>query len=78
MKKLYLILFLHCALSILHSIKAQDKTVILFENFENGISSTWSQEQVVGDYDWIIESGDLANPSGATSGTKRGYFKNIR
>lgn len=76
MKKLYLILFLHCALSILYSIKAQDKTVILFEDFENGISSTWSQEQVVGDYDWIIESGDLANPSGATSGTKRVAFRN--
>ena len=44
--------------------------------FENGISSTWSQEQVVGDYDWVIESGDLANPSGTTSGSKRVAFRN--
>lgn len=76
MKKLHLILIMHFAFCIMHCLYAQDKTVILFENFENGIPSTWVQEQILGDYDWIVESGDLENPSGTTSGSKRVAFRN--
>ena len=76
MKKLYLILFVHLALSIMHCLKAQDKTVILFEDFENGFPATWSQSQVYGDYSWSVESGDLKSPEGAVSGSKRLAFRN--
>jgi hypothetical protein len=76
MKKLYLILVVHFALSIMYCLKAQDKTVILFEDFENGFPATWSQSQVYGDYSWSVESGDLSNPEGTTSGSKRLAFRN--
>lgn len=76
MRKLYLMLVMHCALCIMHCLYAQDKTIILFEDFEDGIPTTWSQEQIIGNYDWVIESGDLKNPEGAVSGTKRVAFRN--
>ena len=76
MKRIFSLLFVLCVLSIVHPLKAQDKTVILFEDFENGIPSTWSQEQIFGNYDWVVESGDLINPTGTTSGTKRVAFRN--
>ena len=50
--------------------------MILFEDFENGIPSTWTQERIIGDYDWVVESGDLGNPTGTTSGSKRIAFRN--
>ena len=49
-------------------LKAQDKNVVLFEDFEKGIPSSWTQEKLIGDYEWIVESGDLDNPKGAVSG----------
>ncbi len=58
------------------NLLAQDKNVILFEDFENGIPSSWMQEHVIGDYDWILESGTLVNPMGAVSGEKRIAFRN--
>ena len=76
MKKLHLILIMYFAFCIMHCLNAQDKTVILFENFENGIPSTWVQEQIIGDYNWVVESGDLKNPEGTTSGSKRIAFRN--
>ena len=76
MRKFYLIFIVHCALSIIYSLNAQDKTVILFEDFENGIPTTWSQDKIIGDYDWVVESGDLKNPEGAFSGSKRLAFRN--
>ena len=76
MKKIFLLLTVFCALGVAQSLKAQDKTVILFEDFENGMPSTWTQEQVYGNYDWIAESGDLENPIGAVSGSKRIAFRN--
>ena len=76
MKKIFLLLIVFCALCIAHPLKAQDKTVILFEDFEKGMPSTWSQEQVYGNYDWIVESGNLINPSGAVSGSRRIAFRN--
>mgnify|MGYP003537572456 CR=1 FL=1 len=77
MKKIFSLLVIFCAaLCGVQSIYAQDKAVILFEDFENGIPSTWTQEQIIGNYDWIVESGDLENPSGTTSGSKRVAFRN--
>ena len=76
MKKIFLLLIVFCALCIAHPLKAQDKTVILFEDFEKGMPSTWSQEQVYGNYDWIVESGNLINPLGAVSGSRRIAFRN--
>ena len=76
MKKIFLLLTVLCTLGIAQSLNAQDKTVILFEDFENGIPAIWSQEQVYGNYNWIVESGDLANPAGAVSGSKRIAFRN--
>ena len=76
MKKIFLLLIVFCALCIAHPLKAQDKTVILFEDFEKGMPSTWSQEQVYGNYNWIVESGNLINPSGAVSGSRRVAFRN--
>ncbi len=57
-------------------LKAQDKNVVLFEDFEKGIPSSWTQEKLIGDYEWIVESGDLDNPKGAVSGDKRIAFRN--
>ena len=76
MKKIFLLLIVFCALCIAHPLKAQDKTVILFEDFEKGLPSTWTQEQIYGDYNWSVESGNLSNPTGTTSGTKRLAFRN--
>lgn len=76
MKKIFFLLTVLCTLGIAQSLNAQDKTVILFEDFENGIPAIWSQEQVYGNYNWIVESGDLANPAGAVSGSKRIAFRN--
>ena len=76
MRKLLLFLFI-CALQCSTCcIFAQDASVILFEDFESGISETWKQEQVLGDYNWVVESGTLTNPNGAFSGDKRIAFRN--
>ena len=76
MKKIFSLLVVICALCSVQYLNAQDKTVILFEDFENGIPSTWTQERIIGDYDWVVESGDLGNPTGTTSGSKRIAFRN--
>ena len=77
MKSLFntILVLAFCVLSCV-SLYAQDKNVILYENFENGIPTTWTQDQLIGDYLWTIESGDLSYPEGTTSGTKRVAFRN--
>ena len=77
MKSLFnmILVLAFCVLSCV-SLYAQDKNVILYENFENGIPTAWTQDQLIGDYLWTIESGDLSYPEGTTSGTKRIAFRN--
>ncbi len=76
MKKFLLLLIVHCVLCLMHCVKAQDKNVVLYEDFENGILPTWSQEKIIGDFAWTIESGSLENPKGTVSGMKRVAFRN--
>ena len=76
MKRIFLSIFTYCALSVISSLFAQESNVILFEDFESGIPTSWTQEQILGDYDWVVESGDLRNPEGAVSGDKRIAFRN--
>lgn len=49
---------------------------VLEESFENGIPTTWSQEVVYDNLQWIVESGDLTFPNGAFKGNKRVAFRN--
>ena len=76
MKPLVKLFFVYVLFLCSVTVLAQDKTVILFEDFEKGLPSTWTQEQVYGDYNWSVESGNLSNPIGTTSGTKRLAFRN--
>ena len=50
--------------------------VLAPESFEEGIPTTWTQEQVFGDIEWVVESGDLSRPNGAVKGTHRVAFRN--
>ena len=50
--------------------------VLAPESFEEGIPTTWTQEQVFGDIKWVVESGDLSRPNGAVKGTHRVAFRN--
>ena len=52
---------------------AQEYGSILNESFENGIPSTWTQEKVSGNVDWVVETGGNY-PKGAYFGEKRLLF----
>ncbi len=54
---------------------AQSFAVRLDESFENGIPSTWTQENVKGDINWVVNSGDLTYPKAAYDGNSRVEFK---
>ena len=59
------------------SLKAQ--TIVIDEGFENGIQdSLWTQEFVVGNTPWAVESVDdnLDYPKSVWQGTKRAYLRN--
>ena len=75
-KRFFLLLFTYCVLSIIHLLNAQNATIVLYEDFEKGIPADWQQEHLYGNYNWVIESGSLTNPVGATSGSKRIAFRN--
>ena len=76
MKAVSRLLVLAIYFGICINIFAQDKNVILFEDFEKGIPATWTQEYVRGNDSWSVESGTLTNPQGTTSGSKRIAFRN--
>lgn len=47
------------------------------ESFENGIPSDWTQESIVGNLKWTVESGDgLQYPEGIADGKNRVAFRN--
>lgn len=49
----------------------------LSEGFENGIPQEWTQENVRGSQNWVVEQGDgLSYPSGAFGGDKRVALRN--
>lgn len=70
----HLLCFWMVLLTSMTTLTAQ--TIVLSESFENGIPSTWSQEQVSGQVQWTTESSDLLRPSGAASGNARAAFRN--
>lgn len=57
------------------SLKAQ-LSIVFDEGFENGMPVGWTQEQVMGNFSWVVEDGDLTRPSGAYGGSKRVAFRN--
>lgn len=76
MKKfLQFVVFLTILLSAT-ALNGQDLGYVLNESFENGIPSTWVQEQVFGDFKWTVESGTVSRPSGFANGTHRVAFRN--
>ena len=58
------------------TLRAQNLGYVLNEDFEKGIPSTWTQEQVFGDFKWTAESGTLTRPEGVAKGTHRVAFRN--
>ena len=67
------------ALMVLFSLPfflwSQGFAIRLDEGFENGIPSDWSQENVKGNINWVVNSGDLTYPNGAFGGNSRVEFK---
>ncbi len=75
MKKL--LLFLVAVLAMTMHLSA--RTVVIDEGFENGISEDiWTQELVLGNMPWAVESEDdyLSYPSSVHEGTHRAYLRN--
>lgn len=76
MKKHLLILFV-AMFAAAWSLNAQ--TIVINEGFENGIQdSVWTQEYVVGETPWAVESveDNLAFPTDVWQGSKRAYLRN--
>lgn len=57
-------------------LSSQEYGCILNESFENGIPTDWSQDNLYGNIDWTVESGNLEMPSKAYDGFKRLAFRN--
>ena len=58
---------------------AQDQAefgVVLEEGFENGIPETWTQENLNGSLNWVVESTNLTYPNGTVEGNARLAFRN--
>lgn len=76
MKK-HLLMILVAVMATTLSLNA--RTVVIDEGFENGIQEeTWTQEYVLGEMAWAIESEDdvLSHPSTVHEGTHRAYLRN--
>lgn len=56
-----------------HFVSAQEYGSILNESFESGIPSTWTQDYIYGNVDWVLEAGGNC-PVGAFDGEKRVVF----
>ena len=50
--------------------------VVIDEGFENGIPATWTQENVTGSINWIVEKTNLTYPDGTAEGEARLAFRN--
>ena len=46
------------------------------ESFEKGIPASWTQENVSGSVNWIVESQNLTYPNGASDSLARVAFRN--
>ena len=76
MKKHLLMLFA-VMMAATMSLKAQ--TIVIDEGFENGIQdSVWTQEYVVGNHPWAVESieDSVQWPASIWQGSKRAYLRN--
>jgi len=76
MKK-HLLLLLVAEMAAMMSLEA--RTIVLEDGFENGIQdSEWTQESVIGDFSWGVESTDeaLSWPSTVKEGSHRAYLRN--
>jgi len=56
------------------TLKAQQ--IVFTDGFESGNLSKWTQENVVGNTAWAVESENLAYPETAVQGTHRAYLRN--
>lgn len=74
MKKFFTLLLLVVAMGAI-PLCTKAQTIVLSEGFENGIPSTWTQEYVVGDHAWAVETGGTF-PSGSYQGLSRAYLRN--
>ncbi len=76
MKK-HLLLMLWAVIAATMGVYAQ--TIVIDDGFENGIQdSVWTQEFVVGNHPWVVESKDdnLAYPATVYQGSKRACLRN--
>lgn len=76
MKKFLLMLF---AAFMAGTMSLSARTVVIDEGFENGIQDdVWTQEFVMGNMPWAVESEDdlLSHPSSVHEGTHRAYLRN--
>jgi hypothetical protein len=76
MKKFFYFVVVLTILLSATTLRAQNLGYVLNEDFEKGIPSTWTQEQVFGDFKWTAESGTLTRPEGVAKGTHRVAFRN--
>ena len=74
MKK-HLLMLLVAVMAAVMSLEA--RTIVIDEGFENGIQDgEWTQESVIGNFSWAVESVNLAWPATAKEGTHRAYLRN--
>lgn len=69
-----------CVAILATSMSLQAQTIVINDGFEDGIQdSIWTQEYVVGQTAWMVESvsDNLAYPSSVVQGTHRAYLRNM-
>lgn len=69
MKKITFFLTAMLFVALFVAAGSREDSYVLFANFENGIPEGWTQETVVGNQLWAVESENLQYPSTAYSGT---------
>ena len=75
--KRHLLMLLVAVMAAVMSLEA--RTIVIEDGFENGIQDdVWTQESVIGDFSWAVESTDdnLAWPATVKEGTHRAYLRN--
>ena len=75
-RKLQKMIALLAILFVPFFLSSQEYGSILNESFEEGIPSTWTQENVSGNVNWVVETGGNY-PKGAYFGEKRLIFFSI-
>lgn len=72
LRKLFVLMALF---SLPYFLWSQGYGVKLDEGFENGIPADWTQENVKGSINWVVNTGELTYPNGAYEGNSRVEFK---